>query len=106
MEKLYQNIFIYGTYISYILYIIVLFGITSYAPAYLDYLKSFLKIYIAIILILLYNPVTYKKKQFTDFDRKIAFSAGIFLLFTSTLISGAEQYLIEKSSAFIKKSTI
>ena len=101
MNKIYENIFIYGTNISYVLYIIVLFGVSSFVPKYLNWLKTFLKIYIALILIILYNPITYRKKNFSDFDRKIAFSAGIFLLLTSTIISGIEEYLRQKGKYII-----
>ena len=55
MNKLYENIFVYGMNTSYILYIVALFGITGFAPEYLDYLKNFLKFYVAAILILLYR---------------------------------------------------
>ena len=104
MNKIYENIFVYGMNISYILYIVVLFGITGYAPEYLDYLKNFLKIYVAIILIVLYNPLTYKNRKFSDFDRKVVFSAGIFLLLTSTLISGVEHLIVENSKKIIQNT--
>ena len=96
MNKFYQKIFLYILNILYILYFIALFGITSYAPQYLEYLRSFLKYYISALLIGLYNPITYKERSFGEFDRKLVLSAGIFLLLSTTLISGVEEYIRHK----------
>ena len=93
MNKFFQDIFLYGLNISYILYFIALFGISSYAPQYLEHLRAFLKYYIAILLIGLYNPFTYKERKFGEFDRKLVLSAGIFLLLSTSLISGVEKYI-------------
>lgn len=100
MTKLYENIFLYATYTSYLLYAIALFGLSSIAPHYLDNLRNYLKIYVALVLIYLYNPVTYKNKKFTDFDRRIVFSAGIFLLFTTTLTSFVERIIFNNILKF------
>ena len=102
INKMYQKIFLYGLNLSYILYFIALLGITSFAPEYLSYLKFFLKIYIGLLLIYFYNPIIYKEKKFTDFDRKLVFSAGIFLLLSTTIVSGIEKYIQETSKKVIK----
>ena len=100
MNKIYEKIFTFVTYTGYFLYILAIFGISNFAPKYLEYLKSFLKYYIAIILIILFNP--YKKIQlYSNFDRKMAFSAGIFLLLSTTLISGLQEYITNKSRMYI-----
>lgn len=106
--SIYKSIFLYGNMILYILSFFVIFGITTIAPIYLKYIRSFLQIYIGILLIILYNPLTFKKKDFTEFDRKLIFSSGIFLLLSSALISIIEQniYLIERiipNSGIIKE---
>jgi hypothetical protein len=96
MNKVYQNIFLYGLNFSYILYFLVMLGISSLAPKYLSYLRVFLKIYIALLLIYFYNPLTYREKKFTNFDRKLVFSAGIFLLLSTTIVDSVELFLKEK----------
>lgn len=98
MNKFYENLLLYGLNFSYILYFLVLLGITTFAPIYLSKLKIFLKVYIALLLIYFYNPITYKQKQFTDFDRKLVFSAGIFLLLSTTFLRGLEEYIRKKSN--------
>jgi len=75
------NIFI-GT--SYLLYILAAVGLFSSAPQYLERLDYYVKIYISLFLLWRFNP--FRDINFTDLDRKIAFSAGIFL-FTTTAIN-------------------
>jgi hypothetical protein len=79
----------------------VLFGVGGFAPQYLEYLRSFLKFYIALILISLYNPLTYKEKKFEEFDRKVVFSSAIFLLLSTTAFSGVEKYVQERGQYLI-----
>ena len=80
MTKLSETVFLYSLNASFALYIIVLLGVGGYAPQYLESLKSFLRIYIGLLLFITYNPYTYKQKQFGEFDRQLVFSSGIFLL--------------------------
>ena len=102
MKKLYQNIFLYGLYLSYILYFIVLFGLSGYAPQYLDYLRTLLKLYISLVLIVLYNPLFYKERKFEQFDRNIVFSCAIFLLLSTSLTQGMDEYIMYKSKDFLQ----
>lgn len=101
MSKLSETLFLYSLNASFVLYIIVLFGVGGYAPQYLESLKSFLRIYIGLLLFINYNPYTYKQKQFGEFDRQLVFSSGIFLLLSSTLISSIESYIQYKAQNFI-----
>lgn len=101
MNKFYENLFLYGLKLSYVLYFLAILGISSLAPKYLSNLRIILKIYIALLLIYFYNPITYKEKKFTDFDRQLAFSAGIFLLLSTTLVDGIEEYLKKKGMKVI-----
>jgi len=101
MTKLSETLFLYSLNASFALYIIVLFGVGGYAPQYLESLKSFLRIYIGLLLFINYNPYTYKQKQFGEFDRQLVFSSGIFLLLSSTIISSIESYIQYKAKHFI-----
>tara|TARA_Y100000816_G_C25765491_1_gene402035 strand:- start:224 stop:556 length:333 start_codon:yes stop_codon:yes gene_type:complete len=101
MNKFIKEIFLYAIYISYILYFVVLFGITGYAPQYLSYVHDFLKYYVGILLVILYNPITYKKQKFEEFDRKLVFSAGLFILLSTTALIGIEQYIRSKTQYII-----
>jgi hypothetical protein len=104
MFRLHERFFLTLMYSSYILYFVILLGIVNYAPFYFDYLKNFLKIYIGFLLVYLYNPITYKKKDFTNIDREIIFSAGIFLLLSTTVISSIESYFTFYSKDLLIKN--
>ena len=86
---LYESIFYYSINISYILYFIVLFGIIEFAPYYLNSIRQFLKIYIGLLLVILYNSITfkYRSKKISEFDRKLIFNSGFFLLLSSSIIT-------------------
>jgi hypothetical protein len=75
------NIFIY---ITYALIIVSALGLSESAPKYLKILDYYVRIYICIFLIWRFNPLR-SSYQFTDLDRKIAFSAGVFILTTTAL---------------------
>ena len=75
-----------------VLYVLSYFNIINRTPLDLDVLDKVYVIFIALALIYFFNPLY--KKQPNEFHKKIAFSAGILLLFTSSL------------SAVIKKTPI
>lgn len=93
-----EKVFKYGLYLSYVLYFITLIGLTSainaqsVVPEWLNTLKTFQTFYIALFLIWNFNPFYNKKKTTSDFDRRVAFEAGVFLLATTSLASIVEHY--------------
>lgn len=72
----------YTVYILYILYFLTIFGLSRAAPQYLDTVNNSLRTYVSIFLIIRYNPFV-KIAKFTDFDREIIFSSGVFLLLST-----------------------
>lgn len=91
MTKFQERVFYIAVGLSYILYSLTLFGLYKKAPAYLSTLNMILRIYVSLFLILRFNP--YVKNTFTDFDRKIAYTSGIFLLLTTTLTEVFMKYI-------------
>lgn len=85
------NVFNIIIYLTWILYIAILFGVSSKAPQYLDDLQYYVKIYVSLFLIYRFNP--FRRVKFTGLDAKVAFSAGVFLLTTTTINSILENYL-------------
>lgn len=86
-DKLYKiqiTIFNYIIFFSYALFFIAFFGIWANAPDYLDELQYWTKIYVSLFLIWRFN--WFRNVKFTELDKKIAFSAGLFLL-TTTFIN-------------------
>ena len=102
VKKFSELVFIYSINISFVLYIIVLLGIGGLAPQYLEYLNTFLQLYIGVLLIITFNPFTYKDRQFDEFDRQLVFTSGIFLLLSTTIIGSIESYLQNKTKELIK----
>ena len=84
-QETFFNIFIY---LSYFLIIVSSLGLSQTAPKYLQTLDYYIRVYICLFLIWRFNPLR-THYEFTDLDRKIAFSAGAFILTTTAL----NQYL-------------
>ena len=78
-------------FISWILYLAILFGVSVNAPSYLDSVDYYAKIYVSLFLLYRFN--VFRKVTFTDLDRKIAFSAGVFLFATTALNQALTTYL-------------
>jgi hypothetical protein len=91
IENYNYKIFNFVLSISTILYIISLISIFSFDEKYLDYLDLVIKVYISLFLIIKFYPS--KNIKFTRIDKKITFSAGIFLIST-TIIDQIIRYYI------------
>ena len=81
--KTYETLYVYGKYLLYVLYLLAALGIWSQAPEYLSSLEYFLQIFVGVLLIVFNNPIT--KHKPSPIDKKLAFSAGFFLLASTTL---------------------
>ncbi len=82
--KYYENIYKYGKILFYVLYFLAFFGLWDKAPIYFKDVDYFFKLFLAIILIILFNPLN-NTTEFTKMHRNIVFSSGVFLLTTTTL---------------------
>ena len=98
IQNLWFNIFIAITYFLYILFAV---GIFRNAPQYLEQLDYYVKIYISLFLLWRFNP--FRTIHFTDLDRKISFSAGIFLFTTSAVNQILVKYLSNAKTVFHNK---
>jgi hypothetical protein len=83
ITKFQERIFDFVFYLSYLLYFLVALGLSANAPDYLSTLDYYVRIYVSLFLILRFNP--FRNVEFTELDKKIAFSAGVFVLATTTL---------------------
>ena len=90
LHKYQERIFDLIIYATYILIIISALGISESAPKYLTDLDYYVRVYICLFLMWRFNPFR-THYEFTDLDRKIAFSAGAFILTTTAL----NQYLVD-----------
>ena len=84
--------------LSYLSYIGLAIGIQIISPEKIDQLGYYAKIYISLFLLYRFNP--FNKIKFNNLDRKIAFSAGIFLI-TTTIIDDIIQKYVKSAVNFI-----
>jgi hypothetical protein len=88
IQEKFFNIFIM---LSWGLLIISALGFsTAGTSIFLNDLDYYVRIYICLFLMWRFHPFR-SHYEFTDLDRKIAFSAGLFILTTTTL----NQYLLD-----------
>lgn len=69
--------------VSYFLIFLTTLGLSKNAVIILRTIDYYIRIYICLFLIYRFNP--FRDVEFTQLDKKIAFSAGLFLLTTSAL---------------------
>ena len=78
--ELYENIFLYSVLGLHIAYLLLAIGIFKNEPSYLKEFDFWLKVGMSAILVWKFNPYSSRS---SEFDRKIAFSAGMFLALTT-----------------------
>jgi hypothetical protein len=91
IHDLQNNMFNVFVFISYLTYAGLAFGLFKNAPAYLDDLDYYVKIYISLFLLWRFNA--FRVIKFSELDRKIAFSAGVLLFTTSAVNQLLKSYL-------------
>jgi len=83
--------------LSWSLLILSSFGFYKETPTFLQNLNYYISIYICLFLMWRFNPFR-THYEFTNLDRKIAFSAGLFIFTTTALnkyLLNAEEKLKE-----------
>uniref|UniRef100_A0A6C0DG66 Uncharacterized protein n=1 Tax=viral metagenome TaxID=1070528 RepID=A0A6C0DG66_9ZZZZ len=83
------NIFIILSWISVIT---LSLGFTIINPEYISIMSYYIKIYICLYLMYRFNR--FRKVEFTELDRKIVFSAAVFIFTTTAL----DKYLMNNLS--------
>ena len=101
LHKWQERLFDIFIYVSYLLIIVSSLGLSQSAPKYLQSLDYYVRIYICLFLMWRFNPLR-SSYEFTELDRKIAFSAGAFIL-TTTALNQYLEYAKDKVKNLIKK---
>ena len=78
-------------------------GVWNLAPEYLEMLRMIVQIYISLFLVIRFNPYV-KRASFSELDRKVAYSAGIFI-FMSTIIAKYVKYMVSTTTELNHKDT-
>ena len=102
--NIFDYIFLSTLYFMFLLIWLVILSIGKFAPKYLDPVRSFLTLYIGGLLFVRYNPVTYKDRNFREFDRRLIFTCSIFLLLSTALITGIRRRIEQKAGPIVQDS--
>jgi hypothetical protein len=84
LNKMQEKVFDIFVIISYILIVASFLGLSTSAEYLLYNIDYYVKIYICLFLIWRFNPLR-SKYEFTNLDRKITFTSGMFILTTGIL---------------------
>tara|TARA_Y100000748_G_C15390828_1_gene447470 strand:- start:58 stop:411 length:354 start_codon:yes stop_codon:yes gene_type:complete len=87
-------------YVSYALFAIAFTGVVALDPKYLGALDTVLKYYVSLFLMIRFNPWAKRpvNKDAREFDRRIAFAGGVFLLLTTTAAGVVRHYAASLAS--------
>jgi hypothetical protein len=102
LNKFQERMFTIFIYVSYILIIISALNLSQTAPKLLSSLDYYVRIYICLFLLWRFNPLR-KIDTFTNLDRKIAFSAGVFIL-TTTILNNYIEYAKQKTQDLLNRN--
>jgi hypothetical protein len=93
----------YIFYVFYILYFVVAFGVNDRAPQYLSWMSNAFLVYLSTFLMIRFNP--WRVTKFTEFDKTIAYNAGIQLFISTIIVQSLITYLkgFERVKRIIKK---
>jgi len=84
-KEWHKDIYKYSSYLSIILILATYTGVIYINPEYTLVLHNFLLYYVCIILLVRFNPFIKKNPlaSYVEFNRNVAFTAGIILLTTT-----------------------
>ena len=92
-KEWHKIIYYYSNFISIFLVIIAYTGIVYINPVYIKRLHTFLLFYVCAILLIRFNP--FSNFKFTELDKKIAFTGGLFIISTTILNKSVLDYVTE-----------
>ena len=97
----------YTFYVFYILYFVIAFGINDRAPQYLSWISNAFLVYLSMFLVIRFNP--WRTTKFTEFDKTVAYNAGLQLLLSTVIVQSLVTYLkgferVKHFKRFVKKS--
>jgi hypothetical protein len=99
INKIQYYFFTFFVIFSYIVTALFITGLNNNGEFYLETLNSYVKIYISLYLILRFN--IFRHVKFTELDRKIVYTAGVFL-FSTTIIYNIILNYIKEIKYYIK----
>ena len=96
---IHHYVFDTSVFFLHVIYVAVAFGFLEKEPEYMMAIDYWVKVFMSLFLLWRFNP--WVKITFSDFDRRVVFSAGMFL-FTVTIVNNYLLSYVEKGKAFGK----
>ena len=84
-----------------LLYVLYYTNFWGKSYKYLDILNEVYAIFLGIVLMYYFNP--YKKEKLNEFHKKIAFSAGILIILTTSISALIDEVPIINKVPFLQK---
>jgi len=91
LDKIANPIYYWLIILLYLIYLAAFFGILYINNTYIHHLDIFIQTFIAVILIIRFNPL--RKHVLRESDNTIIFASAIFLLMNVGLTAGADVFL-------------
>jgi len=70
-------------YSIYVLYVLIYLGLWSGAPTYLEDFNYYMKVFVGIVLLYVFNP--FYSMPYKSIHKDIAFTAGLIIITTTSL---------------------
>ena len=96
-----ETVFTYTVLLLNIAYVALALGVLSKKPEVLDKIDYAVNVFISVFLVWRFNPLFPAK--FTEFDRKVVFSAGT-LLFTITIVDIFLKTYVDEAKKYANKT--
>jgi hypothetical protein len=85
--NIYERSYTYIIYLLNFLYLLTIIGVSYVKPEYVETIRAIAIYYVIFLLFILFNPyysfsLGLNNIEHVQLERKVAFSSGIFLLFT------------------------
>jgi hypothetical protein len=98
LEIIKRPVYLWLALIPYLIYLVALVGLVNVNQNYLDHLKSFTQIIIAVILMIRFNPLK-PKHELREYDDTIIFGSAIILLTNASVTENVIDY-VKRSLGF------
>ena len=98
LEIIKRPVYLWLALIPYLIYLVALVGLVNVNQNYLDHLKSFTQIVIAVILMIRFNPLK-PKHELREYDETIIFGSAIILLTNASVTENVIDY-VKRSLGF------
>ncbi len=100
----YQKAFVLLSTVVNVFFLLYFFGFLKDQNELVESISFYLRIFIGLFLVLKFNPFYFiptDRRKFTEFDRRVVFSAGVYVLIING-IGTYNDYIFKKNISVVK----